>query len=147
MEPTESPLSQPELAQKYPLVLNTGTRIQTTFRSQHLNIERLLAIHKNPEVIINPVDAAQRGIVHGEEVLVYNSRGEVELNMGGGSIYQAESWKKANTNLLTDVENRDYISGFPVLKALLCDVRKRDTGTVNCPHVIVIDGAVSLISL
>jgi len=140
MEPKESPLSQPELAGKYPLVLNTGTRIQTTFRSQHLNIEGLLAIQPNPEVIINPVDAAQRGIVDGEEVLVYNSRGEVpyyanvtdgipagevELNMGGGSIYQAESWKKANTNLLTDVENRDYISGFPVFKALLCDVKKK----------------------
>ena len=86
------------------------------------------------------MDAAQRGIVDGDEVLVYNSRGEVpyyarvtdgipagevELNMGGGSIYQAESWKKANTNLLTDVENRDYISGFPVFKALLCDVKKK----------------------
>ena len=140
MEPKESPLSQPELAGKYPLVLNTGTRIQTTFRSQFLNIEGLLKIQPNPEVIINPEDAAQRGIIHGEEVLVYNSRGEVpfyahvtagipagevELNTGGGSIYQSESWKKANTNLLTDVENRDYISGFPVFKALLCDVKKK----------------------
>ena len=43
---------------------------------------------------------------------------------GGGSIYQSESWKKANTNLLTDVESRDYISGFPVFKAFLCDVKK-----------------------
>ena len=50
---------------------------RSTFRSQHLNIEGLLAIQPNPEVIINPVDAAQRGIVDGEEVLVYNSRGEV----------------------------------------------------------------------
>ena len=140
MEPKESPLSQPELAGKYPLVLNTGTRIQTTFRSQHLNIEGLLTIQPNPEVIMNPADAAPRGIEHGEEVLVYNSRGEVpyyanvtdgipagevEVNMGGGSIYQAESWRKANTNLLTDVENRDYISGFPVFKALLCDVKKK----------------------
>ena len=140
MEPKESPLSQPELAGKYPLVLNTGTRIQTTFRSQHLNIEGLLAIQPNPEVIINPADAAARGIVEGDEVLVYNSRGEVpyyarvtdgipagevELNMGGGSIYQAESWRKANTNLLTDVENRDYISGFPVFKALLCNVKQK----------------------
>ena len=140
MEPKESPLSQPELAEKYPLVLNSGTRIHTTFRSQYLNIEGLLAIQRNPEVIINPAEAAKRGIVHGEEVLVYNSRGEVpfyahvtdgipagevELNMGGGSIYQSESWKQANTNLLTDAENRDYISGFPVFKALLCDVKKK----------------------
>lgn len=139
MEPKESPLSQPELAKKYPLVLNSGTRIQTTFRSQHLNIDGLLAIQKNPEVIINATDAAERGIADGDKVLVCNSRGEVpfyakvtdgipqgevEINMGGGSIYQAESWQKANANVLTDVENRDYISGFPVFKALLCDVKK-----------------------
>ena len=39
IEPTESPVSQPELAEVYPLVLNTGTRIMTTFQSQFLNIK------------------------------------------------------------------------------------------------------------
>ena len=41
-EPTEGPLAAPELAQRYPLVLNTGARTQSDFRSQHHNIPGLL---------------------------------------------------------------------------------------------------------
>ena len=33
-------------------------------------------------------------------------------------------WQIANVNELTDFENRDPLSGFPVYKALLCDVVK-----------------------
>jgi hypothetical protein len=50
----------------------------------------------------------------------------VELNVGGGSPIQAEEWREANANFVTDPENRDPISGFPVYKALLCDVKKRE---------------------
>jgi len=35
--------------------------------------------------------------------------------------------ERANANALTDFENRDPISGFPVYKALLCEVRKATT--------------------
>ena len=52
--------------------------------------------------------------------------GQVEVNVGGGSPIHAEGWREANTNYLTDYENRDPISGFPVYKALLCEVKKRD---------------------
>lgn len=139
MEPIESPVSQPELAEDYPLVLNTGTRIMTTFRSQYLNIEGLLKIQPDPLVTINTEDARIRGIEDGDRVFVKTKRdqikftakvtdeipsGEVDLNMGGGSSYQAESWANSNTNKLTDDENRDYISGFPIYKALLCEVEK-----------------------
>ena len=139
MEPTESPVSQPELAETYPLVLNTGARIMTTFRSQFLNIYGLLEIQPDPLVWINPDDASNRGIEDGDRVWVKTKRdkvefvakvsdqmppNEVELNMGGGSGYQTESWANSNTNRLTDDENCDYISGFPIYKALLCNVGK-----------------------
>jgi hypothetical protein len=52
--------------------------------------------------------------------------GQVEVNVGGGNPVHAAPWREANTNYLTDYENRDSISGFPVYKALLCEVRKRD---------------------
>jgi len=48
------------------------------------------------------------------------------VNMGGGSPIHAEGWREANTNYLTDYENRDLISGYPVYKALLCEVRKQE---------------------
>jgi anaerobic selenocysteine-containing dehydrogenase len=50
--------------------------------------------------------------------------GVIEANMGGGGVIQAEEWKEANVNELTDPDNRDPISGFPVFKALLCEVEK-----------------------
>ena len=53
------------------------------------------------------------------------SAGVVEVDMGGGGPLAPEAWRKANVNELTDLENRDPISGFPVLKALLCEVERR----------------------
>jgi anaerobic selenocysteine-containing dehydrogenase len=142
VEPIEGPLANPELFREYPLVLNTGARIQTTFRSQHLNIPGLLKSHPLPEALIHPEDAFQRGIVEGAKVLVTTPRGKVEfyakvtdrvpkgiveINVGGGSPMQASAWQKANANFLTDINNRDPISGFPVFKALLCQVAQSES--------------------
>jgi hypothetical protein len=52
------------------------------------------------------------------------AQGSVEMNMGGGKPIQAWKWRDANVNVLTDFENRDPISGFPVFKALLCEIEK-----------------------
>jgi anaerobic selenocysteine-containing dehydrogenase len=138
-EPTEGPIATPELADKFPLVLTTGTRIQSTFRSQHLNIPGLLKLQEKPQVLIHPKDAALRGIEKGDKVWVVTRRGRVpfyadvtdrivegviEANMGGGGPLQPREWKEANVNVLTDPDNRDEISGFPVFKALLCEVEK-----------------------
>ena len=88
---------------------------------------------------IHPVDAAARGIGDCDEVLVITPRGAVpfhahvtadivpgavEVNMGGGGPLGPAAWQRANVNALTDLEHRDPISGFPVYKALLCDVMK-----------------------
>jgi anaerobic selenocysteine-containing dehydrogenase len=141
VEPTEGPLGSPELYKKYPLVLNTGARLQSAFRSQHLNIPGLLKLQPKPQVLINPVDAEARGISDGSKVWVESPRGQVgvwakvtedvmtgqvELNVGGGGPIQAQEWRDANANFLTDPENRDPISGFPVYKALLCEVKNRE---------------------
>jgi anaerobic selenocysteine-containing dehydrogenase len=141
VEPKEGPLASPELYKKYPLVLNTGARLQSAFRSQHLNIPGLLKLQPKPQVLIHPVDAKARAISDGDKVWVESPRGkvgvrakvtddvmagQVELNVGGGSPIHAEEWREANANFVTDFENRDPISGFPVYKALLCDVKKRE---------------------
>lgn len=127
------------LVNDHPLTLTTGTRIQSTFRSQHLNIPGLLKLQPHAEVLIHPTDAHPRNISTGDTVRVKTMRGEaaftarvtddifegvVDVNMGGGSPIQAEGWRESNVNLLTDDQNRDPISGFPVLKALLCQVEK-----------------------
>ncbi len=139
IEPEEGPLTAPQLYKQFPLIMNSGARMQTTFRSQHLHISGLVKIQDKPLVLINPWDAAERCITSGDKVMVSTRRGQVafyadvtdnvlpgqvEVNMGGGNPAQVKAWRQANINLLTDADNRDEISGFPVYKALLCQVEK-----------------------
>jgi anaerobic selenocysteine-containing dehydrogenase len=138
-EPTEGPIGSPDLAKEFPLVLTTGTRIQSAFRSQHLNIPGLLKLQDKPNILIHPEDAEKRGIQDGDKVWVKTKRGRVpfyakvtekiikgviEANMGGGGPLQPREWREANVNELTDPENCDPVSGFPVFKALLCEVER-----------------------
>ena len=138
-EPFEGPIGSPDLAKDLSLVLTTGTRIQSAFRSQHLNIPGLLKLQEKPNILIHPENAEKRGIQDGDKVWVKTKRGRVpfyakvterivkgviEANMGGGGPLQPREWKEANVNQLTDPENRDPISGFPVFKALLCEVER-----------------------
>ncbi len=46
-----------------------------------------------------------------------------------GSPVGPEAWREWNVNRLTDLASCDEISGFPVYKALLCDVVKVEEGT------------------
>lgn len=138
VEPSEGPISTPELAKEYPLVFNSGARIQSDFRSQHHNITSLLKLQPNPVVTLHQDDAEHRGISTGDPVEIVSPRGKVryvalvganivpgviEANAGGGSPDAVMAWQQ-NINELTDDSNRDPISGFPVYKALLCDVVK-----------------------
>ena len=128
-----------ELAKDFPLTLTTGARLRSTFRSQHLNIPGLLKRQPKAEARIHPNDAGPRGIESGDTVSVRTPRGAVtfcaritenifegvvEANMGGGSPIQGEGWKNSNVNIITDDKNCDPISGFPIFKALLCEVEK-----------------------
>jgi cysteine desulfurase NifS len=49
--------------------------------------------------------------------------------MGGGTPVGPKAWQEWNVNELTDLANYDEVSGFPVYKALLCDVAKIEAGT------------------
>ncbi len=138
IEPAEGPLSRPDLVDKYPLVFNSGGRVQTDFRSQHHGVGGMLKDAQDPLVVINDKDAADRGIMDGDWVEVYSPRGSLEFrakvtpdvvrgavdaNMGGGGPIGPASWQECNVNELTDLDNYDKISGFPVYKSLMCDVR------------------------
>ncbi len=143
IEPTEGPIADPRLAKEYPLVFNSGARTQTEFRSQHHNIAGLVKDNPEPMVEINPTDAQARGIADGDLVEVNTPRGQVnfrahvtadiiqgavECNMGGGVPTAPKGWREWNVNDLTDINNLDEISGFPVYKSLLCEVRKAAVG-------------------
>jgi anaerobic selenocysteine-containing dehydrogenase len=143
-EPVEGPLARPDLARTFPLVFNSGARRQSYFRSQHHGVPGLASDHPEPMVEMNPADAAERGISSGDLVEVATPRGSVrfraavtaeivagaiECDMGGGGRLGSEAWQRSNVNGLTDVSNLDEISGFPVYKCLLAEVRKVQEGS------------------
>ena len=142
-EPKEGPLANPALAKKFPLVFNSGARPHTDFRSQHHAVPGLVKDYPEPTVDINTEDAEKRNISNGDMVEVRTARGSVpfrarvnsqimegavECIMGGGTPVGPPAWQKWNVNELTDLGNLDEISGFPVYKALLCDVAKIEAG-------------------
>ncbi|MFC1939255.1 cysteine desulfurase NifS [Chloroflexota bacterium] len=144
IEPTEGPLGSQKSVDSFPLVFNSGARPQTDFRSQHHGIEGLAKDTPEPLVEINIEDAGERGIGTGDLVRVTTPRGSVpfrakvtadimkgcvECMFGGGTPVGPEAWQEWNVNELTDINNYDRISGFPVYKALLCDVQKVESGT------------------
>ncbi|MGD2115614.1 MAG: aminotransferase class V-fold PLP-dependent enzyme [Acidobacteriota bacterium] len=147
-EPTEGPLGDPALAKEFPLVFNSGARPQTDFRSQHHGIPGLAKDHPEPTVQLSRADAEARDITDGDLVEVRTPRGAVpfralvseditagavECSMGGGTPVGSKAWQEWNVNELTDLGNYDEVSGFPVYKALLCQVRKLEEGEQTCP--------------
>jgi cysteine desulfurase NifS len=148
-EPKEGPLARPDLARRFPLVFNSGTRTPYDFRSQHHGVRGLGEFHPEPDVLLHPDDAAPRGISDGDPVWVETLRGRVRLRarlsgdivrgavdaaMGGGGPLGPESWQEANVNALTDPEHYDPISGFPVYKTLLRQVsRAQEAGRAAAP--------------
>jgi len=150
-EPIEGPLGSPKVAEKFPLVFNSGARPQVDFRSQHHGIPGLVKDNPEPIVEINAEDAEERGIKSGDLVAVNTPRGSVtfrarvtadimrgaiECNMGGGTPVGPKAWQEWNVNELTDINNYDEVSGFPVYKALLCDVVKIEVGTAETQRTV-----------
>jgi cysteine desulfurase NifS len=146
VEPAESPMSQPDLAREFPLVFNSGARANVDLHTLHHTVPSLQKDKPVPTVMLNTLDAGDRGIANGDKVFLKTKRGQVEMfayvtddimqgaieasAMGGGALGPDE-WKNANVNELTDLKKYDPISGFPVYKALLCEVSKAGAGDAN----------------
>jgi cysteine desulfurase NifS len=138
-EPGESPLSRPDLTGEFPLVFNSGARAGNDLHGLHLSVPELRRERPVPTVMLNTADARERGITDGDRVKLSTLRGAVEMYaivtdnivrgaieasaMGGGPL-GPEAWRRANVNELTDLQRYDPISGFPVYKALLCQVER-----------------------
>jgi anaerobic selenocysteine-containing dehydrogenase len=140
VEPAESPFSDPERFSAYPLVFNSGALIKSDFRTSFRSIPALIKERPEPTATINIRDAADRGIESGDTVVVKTPRsqvmvsaivteriapGFVDISTGGGGPLGTAEWKACNVNSLTDINQFDPISGFPVYKALLCQVVKK----------------------
>lgn len=146
-EPKESPLSTPELAKEYPLMLITGGRFQPYFHSEHRQIESIRKRRPEPLVQIHPETAKKLGIEDGDWVWIETPRGRVRQKctyfdgihpqvvhgehgwwfpeIPGEAPWLGGVWE-SNINVVVDDDpNRcNPISGGWPLKTALCRVYK-----------------------
>lgn len=147
-EPLMSPLSQPDLAERYPLILTCAKN--TLFcESQHRALPSLRRQAIDPEVELHPTAAAELGITPGDWVYIETPNGSVrararfndtlkpnvvcgqhgwwqpcpELDAPGYDPFDSNG---ANFNLIIGHGAIDPISGSIPHRAYLCQIRHAD---------------------
>jgi len=130
IEPSQSPVSAPELAKDYPLILSTGARIPQYTHSQLRNIPSLRKEAPEPLAEMSPETAKEYGIADGDMVVVETPKDHITLKahteegLSAGIVSIPHGWSEANANLLTSLDVRDPVTGYTEMKALLCRIRK-----------------------
>jgi anaerobic selenocysteine-containing dehydrogenase len=143
-EPAISPLSRPDLARRFPLILTCAKSLRFC-ESQHRNIASLRGPEPDPEVELHPSAAEARGVHNGDWVSVSTPHGRVRArarlntNLDPGVACGQHGWWQAgvgvdqpgsppygpgsaNLNLVLRQGPSDPISGSAPLRASLCEI-------------------------
>ncbi len=146
-EAAENPISKPELAKEYPLMLNTGGRFEPMYHSEQRQIDSVRRRHPHPLVQINPETAAKLGINNGDWVWIESPRGRVRMKcqyfkgIDPRVVHAEHGWWfpelpgeepwlhglwESNINVLTDDDPDvcNKLSGGWPLKMSLCKIYK-----------------------
>ena len=141
-EPPLSPISTPELANEFPLILISGTKIRNFFHSELRQVESLRDGNIDPLVEIHPETASSLGIGEGDWVWIESPLSRVKMkaklfegiapdvvNAQHGWWFPEETppeygWKRSNVNLLYGDNHFDPENGSEPLKSYLCNVYK-----------------------
>jgi len=108
-EPPESPVSAPEVAEEFPLVLITGARNPVYFNSEHRQLPLLRKAAPDPIAEIHPQTAEPLGIGDGDWMWIESRRGRI----------------RQKAKLTTDNQPPyDPAMGTYQLRGLLCRVEK-----------------------
>ncbi|MBI4330122.1 MAG: molybdopterin-dependent oxidoreductase [Chloroflexi bacterium] len=144
-EPKESPISRPDLARDYPLMLITGGRFQPYFHSEYRQIESIRKRRPDPRVQVHPETAKELGIEDGDWIWIETPRGRIRQRcvcfdgidprvvhaehgwwfpeLPGEEPWLGGVWE-SNVNVLTDddPERCNQRSGGWPLKTALCKI-------------------------
>ncbi len=138
-EPSESPVSSPELLTDYPLILTTGGRNIVFYHSSHRNIPCLKKQAPDPLLQIHPDTAEALGVGAGEWVELVSPRGRVNIKVlhdpnihrqvvhapHGYWYGEKDGWEKLNINIITADKPLCPVTASVPIKALLCRVEKK----------------------
>jgi anaerobic selenocysteine-containing dehydrogenase len=144
-EPPSSPVSRPDLAVSFPLIL-TSAKSSLFCQTQHHALPSLRKHDQHPEVALHPTAAQARGIANGDWVSIETPEGSVRararlndqldprIAVGthgwwqacaeiGAPGYDPFGPMGANFNLLVDIAALDPVSGTASHRAYLCEIR------------------------
>ncbi|MGH7332573.1 MAG: molybdopterin-containing oxidoreductase family protein [Candidatus Rokuibacteriota bacterium] len=156
LEPLVGPVTRPDLAVRYPLVL-TCAKLPEFCHSQHRGLPALRRLVRDPQIEIHPAAAAVRDVADGDWVTVETPEGRIHARARfnesldarvvcgqhgwwqgcgplGAPAYDPFSADGANYNLLIGNAVCDPISGSVPHRAYLCEVF-RDTGGRQAEHL------------
>ena len=145
MEPPETPLSNPKLAEEYPFILTTGHRSPAYFHSEYRQLPWLRSIQPDPIVELSPEAAKEIGVEDGDWVWIETPRGRVKQRvkvvpgMHPKVVSAQHGWWfpekpgpehgcfESNINVVTSSEPPyDPCFGAVTFNALLCRVYKAE---------------------
>jgi anaerobic selenocysteine-containing dehydrogenase len=139
-EPPLSPVSAPDIALEYPLILTTGAKIKWFFHSEGRQIHSLRRATPDPLVEINPATAESLGIDEGDRVWIETPEGRVMMRAKlfdgiAKDVVSAQhawwfpeedppeyAWKRSSVNLLFGDTVYDPDTGSESLRSSLCRV-------------------------
>ena len=144
-EPAISPVSRPEVARAFPLILTCAKSLRFC-ESQHRNIASLRGAEPDPEVELHPSTAQARGVQGGDWVVVstpqggIRARAKLNKNLAPDVVCGQHGWWQAgpevdqpgyppygpgsaNLNLVLTQGPSDPVSGSAPLRASLCEIR------------------------
>jgi anaerobic selenocysteine-containing dehydrogenase len=131
VEPGRSPMSTPEVANAFPLILTTGARLPMFVHGRTFRMPWTKCLRPESMVDINPHDAAVRGIAQGDAVELATPRAAVRVKANltevvpAGVVNIYHGYIDVEVNELIAPDYLDPISGFPGFKSLLAQVTKK----------------------
>jgi len=146
VEPAVGPVSRPDLAARYPLVL-TCAKLPQFCHSQHRGLPALRRLVRDPEVQMHPSAAGARGVADGDWVVIETPEGQIRARARldesldarvvcgqhgwwqgcaplGAPAYDPYASDGANYNVLISGSAADPISGSVPHRAYLCEIRR-----------------------
>ena len=147
-EPETSPVSRPDLADRYPLILSSAKSLRFC-ETQHRNIAELRRGAPDPVVELHPAAAAARGVEADDWVAIetplgsVRARAKLNTNLDERVVMGQHGWWQAcpelglpgypplgegsaNLNLVLAQTPSDPVSGSSPLRASVCELRLLD---------------------
>jgi anaerobic selenocysteine-containing dehydrogenase len=129
--PKYSKESNPELLEKYPFILNTGSRLPMYLHTRTFRLSWTNSLRPNhPAADINPADAAGLGIKQDDAIRISTPKDEIVVKANltqmvqPGVIHMYHGHSEADVNTLFESDYLDPLSGFPGFKSALCKVER-----------------------